>query len=247
MSIILYTYYNITEIQANYYDKVATDSLFSNIDLSNYYSKTELDDIDNELSALILNTYTKTEIDSQLTYYTAITYLQGNYMPTLSRTEALMNNYASITLLDYNFCDATYLDNQFSLKADVSQLTGLVTSDYLEIRYTNSVDLTTYYYKKTAIDTMLLSYSTGSYVDYNLANKVSTTGDASISGNLDVEQDQAQTSIKAYVNHVGKTGYVEMEARWANQGYIHCKTNQTDGLLLFSVKDSLRDKVYTYI
>ena len=33
---------------------------------------------------------------------------------------------------------------------------------------------------------MLLSYSTGSYVDYNLANKVSTTGDASISGNLNV-------------------------------------------------------------
>ena len=33
---------------------------------------------------------------------------------------------------------------------------------------------------------MLLSYSTGSYVGYNLANKVSTTGDATISGNLDV-------------------------------------------------------------
>ena len=35
---------------------------------------------------------------------------------------------------------------------------------------------------------MLLSYSTGSYVDYNLANKVSTTGDASISGHLDVSK-----------------------------------------------------------
>ena len=35
---------------------------------------------------------------------------------------------------------------------------------------------------------MLLSYSTGSYVGYNLANKVSTTGDASISGNLEVKQ-----------------------------------------------------------
>ena len=97
------------------------------------------------------------------------------------------------------------------------------------------------------MDNMLLSYSTGSYVGYNLANKVSTTGGASISGNLDVGQDQAQTSIKAYVNHVGKTGYVEMEARWANQGYIHFKTNQTDGLLFFAVKDSLRDKVYMYI
>ena len=35
---------------------------------------------------------------------------------------------------------------------------------------------------------MLLYYSTGSYVDYNLANKVSTTGDASISVNLDVSK-----------------------------------------------------------
>ena len=61
MSIILGTYYNITEMQANYYDKVASDSLFSNIDLSNYYSKIEVDDIDNELFTLVLNTYTKTD------------------------------------------------------------------------------------------------------------------------------------------------------------------------------------------
>ena len=66
MSIILDTCYNITETQANYYDKVATDSLFSNLDLSNYCTKIEIDGTDHELSTLILNTYTKTEIDSQL-------------------------------------------------------------------------------------------------------------------------------------------------------------------------------------
>ena len=155
-----------------------------------------------------------------------------------------MDNYASITLLDDNFHDKSYLDNQSSLKTDVSQLTGLVTPGCLELKYINSVDLTTGYYKKADIDNILLSYSTGPYVDYNLANKVFTTGDASIRGNLDVGQDQAQTSIKAYANHDGKTGYVEMEARWANQGYIHFKTDQTDGLLLPAVKDPLRDKVY---
>ena len=40
------------------------------------------------------------------------------------------------------------------------------------------------------------------------------TGDPTISGNSDVGLDQAKTSIKAYVNHVGYTGYVnggEME------------------------------------
>ena len=143
MSIILDTYYNKTKIQANYYDNVATDSLFPNIGLSSYYSKIEVDDIDNELSTLILNTYTKTEVDTQLPGYTSITYLQDNYMTTLSITETLMNNYASISLLDGNFYGKTYLGNQFSLKADVSELTSLATTDYLTTKYTNSVDLST--------------------------------------------------------------------------------------------------------
>ena len=116
--------------------------MFSNIDLSSYYTKTEVDDIDNELSALILNTYTKTEIDTSLSDYSTISYLQGNYMTTLSITETLMNNYASLTLIGDNSYDKLYLDNQFSLKADASTT-----------------------YNKTETDTMLLSYTTGSYVD----------------------------------------------------------------------------------
>ena len=84
---------------SNYYTKTEIDTLFSNICLSKYYTKSEIDDIDNELSTLILNTYTKTEIDTQLTDYVTISYLQCNYMTTLSITETLMNNYASITFL----------------------------------------------------------------------------------------------------------------------------------------------------
>ena len=80
MSIISDTYYNITDIQANYYDKVAIDSLFSNIDLSNYYSKFEIGDIGNELSTLIVNTYTKTEIDTLLyTNYPSLTFTADNF------------------------------------------------------------------------------------------------------------------------------------------------------------------------
>ena len=160
--------------------------MFSNIYLSNYYSKIEVDDIDNELSALVSNIYTKTEIDTQLADYTPITYLQDNYITSLLITQTLMNNCASISLLDGNFYDKTYLDNQVSLK-DVSELTGLVTTGYLDLQGTNCVDLTTGCYKKTDIDHMLLSYSTGSYVDYNLANKVSTIGDATISVKLNVD------------------------------------------------------------
>ena len=73
--------------------------MFLNIDLSNYYTKPEIDDTGNELSTLLLNTYTKTEVDTQLTDYVTISHLHGNYMTTLSITEALMNNYASITSL----------------------------------------------------------------------------------------------------------------------------------------------------
>ena len=89
MSIMLGTYDNITERQANYYDKVATDSLFSNIDVISYYTRSEVDAIDDELSSLILNICTKAEIDSQLTGYTTVAYLQGSCMTTLYLDEYL--------------------------------------------------------------------------------------------------------------------------------------------------------------
>ena len=78
-------------------------------------------------------------------------------------------------------------------------------------------------------------------------NKANIYKDTAISRNLDAGQDQAQTSTKAYVNHIGKTGYVEMEARWASQGYIHFKTKHTAGELISAVEDSLRNKMYMYV
>ena len=89
----------IADIYNDTYIKTEIDSLISNIGLSNCYTKSEVGDIGNELFTLILNSYTKAEIDTQLTDYATISYLQGNYMTTLSITEALMNNFASITLL----------------------------------------------------------------------------------------------------------------------------------------------------
>ena len=114
---------------------------------------------------LILNTYTKTEVDTQLTDYmtligknfydkTEVDTKLTDYMTTLSITETLinsLNNYATIAFLGYNFYDKLYLDNQFSLKANASN-----------------------HYNKTETDNMLLSYSTGSYVDFNFYNKSDT-------------------------------------------------------------------------
>ena len=114
-------------------------------------------------------------------------------MTTLSISGTLMNNYASLTLIGDNFYDELYLGNQFRLKADAS---NTVTTNYLSTNYTNTVDLISVFYNKTETGNMLLSYSTGSYVGYNfytktdtgnlLTDKVSTTGDATINGNLDV-------------------------------------------------------------
>ena len=80
--------------------------------------------------------YTKGEIDTHVTDYVTTTYLQGSYMTTLSITEALMNNYASITSLVDNLYDKTYLDNQ---------ITGLLSIDCVNLKHTNGVDLSTNY------------------------------------------------------------------------------------------------------
>ena len=47
------------------------------------------------------------------------------------------------------------------------------------------------------------------------------------------------TSIRAYVNHAGHQGNVEIEARWNSQGYLNFNTTNADGLLPAATKDVL--------
>ena len=113
----------------------------------NTYTKTKVE-------ALIYNTnlvdyYTKTEIDSQLTDYTTITYLQGNYMTTLATTETLMNNYATITFI---------VDNLYS-KAEIdSTLCDYITPTQIDAPY----------YTKSEIGTTLNLYSPSAQILSNL-------------------------------------------------------------------------------
>ena len=58
-------------------------------------------------------------------------------------------------------------------------------------------------------------------------NKVNICKDTTISGNLDVGITQAQTSIKACVNHAGYQGNIQIEARWGSEGFIHFNTNNS--------------------
>ena len=90
------------------------------MDLRNYCYKIEVDDIDSELFTLIINTYTKTDFDTQLPDCTTITYLQDNYMTSISITETLMNNYATITLLGDSFYNKTEIGNMLLSYSTVS-------------------------------------------------------------------------------------------------------------------------------
>ena len=56
------------------------DTLFSNIDSSHYYIKSDVDDIDNALSAVVLNTHTKTAIDTLFfTSYPSLSFIADNF------------------------------------------------------------------------------------------------------------------------------------------------------------------------
>ena len=69
----------IPNIYNDVYINTEIDTLVSTIDSSKYYTKTEIDGLDNELSTSIVNTYTKREIGTCLTYYYNIGYLNTQF------------------------------------------------------------------------------------------------------------------------------------------------------------------------
>ena len=81
--------------------------------------------------------------------------------------------------------------------------------------------------------------------------------DTRINGSLNVGLNQdgiplATSSVKAHVYHAGSTGFLEMEARWRDQGYINFETNYGTAYLFLSVKNDPymycgNEKVYIYI
>ena len=70
--------------------------------------------------------HTKAEVDTQLTDYTTITHLQGNCMTTLTITETLKNNYATITFIIDTFYSKTEID---------STLSDYITSTQIDASY----------------------------------------------------------------------------------------------------------------
>ena len=85
----------------NFCNKAEAGNLITNRNLLNYYVKNQVDTLLSNIN--LVDYYTKTEIDTQLSDYATTTYLQSNYMTSISITGTLMNNYASIALLVSNF------------------------------------------------------------------------------------------------------------------------------------------------
>ena len=122
VGILIADIYNDTYIQSdidtlipntdlsNHYIKTKFGTIFSNIDVTNYCTKSEVDGIDNELSTLILNTYTKTEADTLIyTNYNSLSFIVYNF-DSKTETAPTLSDYTTTTQLDYDFHSKGYVN-----------------------------------------------------------------------------------------------------------------------------------------
>ena len=154
----------ISNIYNDIYIKTEIDTLLSNIDLINYYTKTEIDDLDNELSALIFNTYNKREIDTFLTYYYNIEYL---------------NTQFDLKANGLNTYTKSEVDNIINL-LDIPSMLGIINNNG-----SNIVDIVNTRYTKTEVDGLKPTSYNKTETDNLLNQKVNTSGDSAIQGILD--------------------------------------------------------------
>ena len=119
---------------------------------------------------------------------------------------------------------------------------------YIDNTFTSSTETGTLYYNKTETDNMLLSYSTGSYVDYTfyiktetdtlLADKLTNTGDIDLPGMLDIgTPGYTNSQIRCNADVGGYTGYAELKAANSYDMLLNLSTTRTDGgWMYFKIK-----------
>ena len=62
--------------------------------------------------------------------------------------------------------------------------------------------------------------------------------DTTNAGNLGVGTTPAQSNVKTYFKHAGSTGFMMMEGRYRDQGFLHFETNGQYGEFLLVVRDT---------
>ena len=118
-------------IAPNIYDYVTIDSMFNNMSsnmydktyidnlISNYYDKTYIDNLDDELNTILINTYTKQEIDDNYydsTYINTQLDTKANVEVTYTKTE-VDNLFTNLDLTD-TFYIKEVIDTKVNLKQD---------------------------------------------------------------------------------------------------------------------------------
>jgi hypothetical protein len=118
-------------IAPNIYDYITIDSMFNNMSsdiydktyidnlISNYYDKTYIDNLDDELNTILINTYTKQEIDDNYydsTYINTQLDTKANVEVTYTKTE-VDNLFTNLDLTDI-FYIKEVIDTKVNLKQD---------------------------------------------------------------------------------------------------------------------------------
>ena len=67
---------------------------------------------------------------------------------------------------------------------------------------------------------------------------IQSNSNTTVTGNLDVGPSQAQSSVKTYFNHVGNSGFMMMEGRCRDQGFLHIETNYPYGEMFLTVRNT---------
>ena len=114
----------------------------------------------------------------------------------------------------------TYIDTTYYDKATID--TMIIPEPDLSA-YMTAADIQNNYYDKITVDSMLIDGYTRTESDNKFVSKA---GNASISGNLfDIGQNEAQSRVRTHFNHAGSTGYMEIERRYRDQGFLNFKSS----------------------
>ena len=168
-------------------------------------------------------------------------------------TQTLMNNYAGISFVIDNFYSKTEIDTTLSdyyIKPEIdttlslyspkSQILNFYSKLYIDNTFITPSQTGSLYYNKTETDNMLLSYSTGSYVDdtfYSktatdilLADRVSNIGNIDLPGMLDIGTP-GYTNSRIRCNAIvgGYSGYAELKAANSYDMFLNLPTTRIDG------------------
>ena len=170
-------------------------------------------------------------------------------------TQALMNKHASIAFINTDHYSKTEIDSTLSdsydTKSEIDTTLNLYSPTaqilstfynklYIDNTLLSSTQTGTLYYNKTETGNKLLSYSTGSYVDYTfynktetdtlLANKLTNIGNIELPGWLDIGTS-GYTNSRIRCNAVlnGYTGYAELRAANSYDMFLNLSTTRADG------------------